>query len=236
MPLYKEKIEEVVETSIYNADREFSNLTYFAREIFGLTSFRLKHFLNNFCTKIGNNLVYTEFGIYRGATILSVALSDSVSYCYGLDSFSYDPYTAAIWNENGWKNIELAAHDNLERAQVNQKIKIIKCDVRDTSVNYANLIDKKSHIIFWDVDFLTKKELFEGLNNVYNMSTDTFVLILGNYNDNKITQTACKDFLEQHKLIVKYKKEIPSTTMGNKDSWWSGIGIFLLEKMNKDKK
>jgi len=127
----------ILKKSIHNADRQTSKLSGFYKEVFGLTSPRIKDLLNNICDH--ESVKYLEMGVFRGSTLIAASVNDS-KISYGIDNFSYSPYDAAIWNKDGWPSIKRAAKDNIERARIEKKVKIIQGDVRDTLSDLGKVI------------------------------------------------------------------------------------------------
>lgn len=226
------EIPQIIESAIFKAERENSKLTMFQKEIFGLTSLKIKMLLNNITNSL-EGINYLEVGTYRGATIVCTISSDNVKNAYGIDNFCYNPYTAEIWNPNGWNNIRHALTDSLERTRLLDKVTIIESDIRDTTINYKNIIKNKINMMFFDIDSLTEKELLISLQNIKPTLDNEFLLIMGNYNNKNDTIKIVNDFLNKNKLITIFHKQIDTNSFENKSSWWNGIGIFALKQENK---
>lgn len=227
-----EEIHKTIELAIFKAERESSDLTMFQKEIFGLTSLKIKMLLNNIVSSL-EGINYLEVGTYRGATMICVASSENVKNAYGIDNFCYNPYTVEIWNPKGWTNIRYALLDSLERTKLLDKVKVIEGDIRDTTVNLKNIIKSKINMMFFDIDSLTEKELITSLHNIKPTLDNEFLLIMGNYNNKSNTINIVNDFLKHNKLITIFHKQLDTNSFENKGSWWNGIGIFALKHEDK---
>lgn len=212
--------------AIYNADRQTSKLSGFYKEVFGLTSPRIKDLLNNICDH--ESVKYLEMGVFRASTLVAASVSDC-KISYGVDNFSYSPYDANKWNPDGWSSIRRAAKDNIERARIEKKVKIIESDIRDQFMDLSKVIPDKINVVFCDLTHLKPEEIMIALKQSHSTTENLYVLLVGLYVDLDY-QRATQKFIKDNKLTVHFEEKLLSEGRTNNNGWYGGIGLFLLEK------
>ncbi len=213
-----------VERSLYFGEKEVSKLTEEIMQIDGLTSRKVKSFLNNLCGLEGSS--YLEFGTYKGAT-----------FCAAI--YNNDIKSTAVDN---WKDFELLPasfpmwHRSVEPKSNPYEIflkNIRKCGIDSIEIinqNYLSLvkdsIKTKSNIIFYDGEHQFKDQ-YAIMSKLKDFSSDTFVLVIDDWNwEKRGILKGIQDF--NYKQL--YKKEIFTKGEDSKN-FWNGLGIFILSNI-----
>ena len=98
--------EAFISAALELADNGLSKISERERELFGLSSTRLRSLLNNLCSKENTN--YLELGVYKGATIISALYGNPTLKAVGVDNYKYDEREPKKWADEGtiWENIK----------------------------------------------------------------------------------------------------------------------------------
>ena len=213
-----------IERSLYFGEKEVSKLTEEIMQIDGLTSRKVKSFLNNLCGLEGSS--YLEFGTYKGAT-----------FCAAI--YNNDIKSTAVDN---WKDFELLPasfpmwHRSVEPKSNPYEIflkNIRKCGINSIEIinqNYLSLakdsIKTKSNIIFYDGEHQFKDQ-YAIMSKLKDFSSDTFVLVIDDWNwEKRGILKGIQDF--NYKQL--YKKEIFTKGEDSKN-FWNGLAIFILSNI-----
>lgn len=215
--------KEHIEKSIWFAEREVSKLTQQIVDIQGLTSLKVKSFLNNICDFEGAK--YLEIGAYKGATFCSAIYGNNI-VATAIDNWKDStllPASISLWQSSR----------NLANPKDSFLLNLKKCqNIRDVHVldeNYLNFhkdkIKYKSNVVFYDGEHEFSDQ-YQIMGRMSDLCEDKFVLIIDDWNWEKrgIIQ-GIKDF----KLKCSYLKEL-FTKGEDPEDFWNGLGIFILEK------
>lgn len=214
-----------IDESIHWGEMEVSKLTQDVMDIHGITSNKVRCFLNNICS-IGGT--YLEIGTFRGATFCSAIYGNDI-HAIGLDNFASPnlmpkgvSQKLATYMKMGMeKPPQEDFINNVKRFGIQGKVEVYKTDY--TTFDYSQL--PKPNIIFYDGDtrfhdqYVTLKKLVPILAN-------QTILIMDDWNWNS---GATQRVIEEDGLIVTHQRDI-FTTGEDMDSFWNGLGIFLIER------
>ncbi len=217
---------ERIESSLKWAKLEVSKLNQDVADIRGLTSMKVRCFLNNICSE--ENAVYLEIGSYKGATFFSALYGNDIN-AIAIDNWRVEkimPAITPLWASLGESVVKTKPKDvflqNLKKFKGTNNVQIL-------DENYLNFNKKsllyKPNIVFYDGEH-TFKDQYQVLTDFKDYLADEFVLIVDDWNwEKRGVLKGIKDL----NLNVKYKKEI--FTKGEDPSdFWNGLGIFILEK------
>lgn len=220
----KSRFITVVNTALEASLNEQSKCSSLSLEIEGLTSNKVKHFLNNICNT--KDIRYLEIGTWHGAT-----------FCSALENNSVQAITVDSWHTNtiqpmreveGWKapdgNPLAIFQGNL------QKIKGVNHVTGfNQSVESVNLdsIPHSSNVVFYDGDH-TYESTKGFLDKYYEKFEETLILIVDDWNWPQI-QSATKDHIQKYEYEIQLEKEI-LTKGEDPEDYWNGLGIFVLRK------
>jgi hypothetical protein len=213
-----------IDDSIHWGEREVSKLTQDILNIHGITSNKVRSFLNNICS-IGGN--FLEIGVFRGATFCSAIYGNDI-HAIGIDNFASPNLTPmgvsqrlASYLKQG---LDIPPQEdflnNVKRFGNPEKLDVYKTDY--TTFDYTQL--PKLNIIFYDGDTRFHDQ-YVVLKKLVPLFSDQTILIMDDWNWNS---GALERVIEEDGLYITHKREI-FTSGENMDDFWNGLGIFLIE-------
>jgi hypothetical protein len=214
-----------IDESIHWGEMEVSKLTQDVMDIHGITSNKVRCFLNNICS-IGGN--YLEIGVFRGATFCSAIYGNDI-HAIGLDNFA-SPNLMPMGVSQKLatylrQNIEVSPQDdfinNIKRFGNTDNVDVYKTDY--TLFDYTML--PKLDIVFYDGDTRFHDQ-YVTLKKVVPQFNKQTILIMDDWNWNS---GAFGKVVEEENLIITHYREI-FTNNEDMDSFWNGLGIFLIER------
>jgi len=200
-----------VEQSIEKATNHISDLSDEILKIDGMSSPKMRHFLNNI-TKL-EKCNYLEIGCWKGSTLISALFKNNVQNYWAIDNFS----------EFGSPKNEFIQNFS----------KILNCnpnliDKDFTSFNPIDYGIKDVNVYFYDGYHMGRcQEL--ALSHYINSLQDEFIYICDDWNGWAVasqTQSAIKEL----KLNVLYEKVLPAKYAGDIELWWNGVYVAVLKK------
>jgi len=217
---------EHIENSLKWAKLEVSKLNQDVADIKGLTSMKVRCFLNNICSE--ENTVYLEIGSYQGATFFSALYGNDIN-AIAIDNWSVEkimPAITPLWGGFGGSVVKTKPKDvflqNLKKFKGTNSVQVL--DENYLSFNKKSLL-YKPNTVFYDGEH-TFKDQYQVLTDFKDYLASEFILIIDDWNwEKRGVLKGIKDL----KLNVKYKKEI-FTKGEDSDDFWNGLGIFILEK------
>lgn len=213
-----------INQSLYFGEKEVSKLTVDIMDIKGLTSKKVKSFLNNLCGY--NNSSYLEIGSYQGATFCAAVYGNNIT-ATAIDDwkdFELLPANFSPWATQQKQNKTINPKD-IFKSNVKKCGDVHKFDIINN--NYLtldfNTIKNKSNIVFYDGDH-TFIDQYNIMSKLKNATEDFFVLVVDDWNwEKRGILKGVKDF--NYKCI--YQKDI-FTKGEDPDDFWNGLGIFIL--------
>ncbi len=215
-----------IDDSIEWATLEVSKLNQEILDIQGITSNKVRCFLNNICNI--DDATYLEVGVFRGATFCSAIYGNDI-YSIAVDNFmspNLTPKSVSQKIGNYYKhNIEIIPQEeflhNVKRFGNTDKISVYKTDYQTFDFSTLSNVD----IIFYDGE--TKfHDQYTALKNMLPIFSDETILIMDDWNWNS---RAFDEFIANHKLHILHSKQI-FTSGEDPDDFWNGLGIFLIGK------
>jgi len=214
-----------IEESLHWGEKEVSKLTQDVINIHGITSNKIRCFLNNICS-IGGT--YLEIGVFRGATFCSAIYQNNI-HAIGLDNFASPnlmpmgvSQKLASYLKRG---IDVPPQEdfinNVKRFGNPEHLDIYKTDY--TSFDYTQL--PKVNIVFYDGD-TRYHDQYTVLKKILPLFSEQTILIMDDWNWNS---GAIDNLIKEENLIVTFKEEI-FTQGEDMGSFWNGLGVFLIEK------
>lgn len=224
--------EELVKAALELADNERSKLSEREKELFGLSSIRLRALLNNLCSKPYTN--YLEIGVYRGATILSAVYGNKTTKAVGIENFSYDDREPNKYAPEGdiWHNMKSQLQANLERYKevdsgVNtENIKIIE----DSFQNVVWKDKQKFDICFFDVTPVNEEIYKDFFDKIMPAMKDECVLIFTNYSNDQHYAQLNSALATNKDIVVEWKEQRISSGLSDSTKYYSGIVILGVKK------
>lgn len=213
-----------IERSLYFGEKEVSKLTEEIMQIEGLTSRKVKSFLNNLCGL--ENCSYLEFGAYKGATFCAAIYNNDIK-ATAVDNwkdFELLPASFPMWHRSATQKT------NPYEVFLKNTKKCNSASIDIINQNYLTLnkesIKEKRNIIFYDGEH-TFDDQYIIMSKLKDYSTDTFILVIDDWNwEKRGILKGIRDF--NYKLI--YQKDI-FTKGEDPKNFWNGLGIFILSNV-----
>ena len=205
-----------------NSGKYLSNHT--SAPVPGLTSERVRHFLNNICSQEG--AVYLEVGVYAGSTFCAAIENNDMVAAYANDNWSQPNLRP------GRDDISLDLSDvtmdvfvsNLERFAQNIDVSVIPGDSSNLSVDD---FDHKVNIIFYDGDN-NEDKMNEFFSKINSYTDDVFTLIIDDANIQSNVEVT-KNFINATGWKILYERELLND-FEDSSMWWNGLYVVVLSK------
>ena len=205
-----------------NSGKYLSNHT--SAPVPGLTSERVRHFLNNICSQEG--AVYLEVGVYAGSTFCAAIENNDMVAAYANDNWSQPDL------QPGRDDISLDLSDvtmdvfvsNVERFAQNIDVSVIPGDSSNLSVDD---FDHKVNIIFYDGDN-NEDKMNEFFSKIDSYTDDVFTLIIDDANIQSNVEVT-KNFINATGWKILYERELLND-FEDSSMWWTGLYVVVLSK------
>ena len=194
----------------------------------GLTSPRVRHFLNNLCSQEG--AVYLEVGVYAGSTFCAAVQNNDMVAAYANDNWSQPNLQPAR------EDINLLLEDVTVDTFVQNLQENITTDSLDFDIQVLNgdssKLSKKDfthnvNIIFYDGDN-SEHKMREFFINMIDFTEDVFTLVVDDANiEENVAIT--KRFIDAMGLKILYERELLND-QEDVDMWWNGLYVVVLSK------
>ena len=213
--------------AIDNASSFKSNFVSEGYEIQGITSNRVRHFLNNLCSH--DDAVYLELGTLMGSTFFAATMGNSIENI-GVDDFSdaeCKPMTNNLhWSEVGKAFEEFQRHF---KEYENGKSTFLKSDILD--LTKEDFEGKKPNVVFYDANHDYVQQL-NALNHIAPFLADKFILVIDDANFDGVIESAIQ-FVKDNNYDLYFERKILSKIIENPTHWWNGLFVMVLEKPNE---
>ena len=196
----------------------------------GLTSPRVRHFLNNLCSQEG--AVYLEVGVFAGATFCAAVQNNDMVAAYANDNWSQPDLQPA--REDLSISLENVTVDTfVENLQENITTESLDFDIQVLNGDSSKLGKKDFkhdvNIIFYDGDN-SEQKMREFFLNMLDFTEDIFTLVVDDANvEENVAIT--KRFIEAMNLKVLYERELLNE-QEDINMWWNGLYVVVLSKSN----
>lgn len=225
--------EAFIEAALELADNGLSKISEREREIFGLSSARLRSLINNLCSKENTN--YLELGVYKGATIISALYGNPTLKVVGVDNYKYDEREPKKVAAEGtiWENIKSQLHSNIARysdpdmgINVNN-LTIIENNFQDVDWSKQGKFD----LCFFDISPAKTADYDVFFTKVIPAMKTESVLIFSNYS-NEQNATDLQKALEKYKTLfdIQWKKQRISSGLSDATQYFSGILVVGIKR------
>jgi hypothetical protein len=216
---------DTVKNALIKSKNNESKISEKTKNLPGLTSEKVKHFINNLCEL--PDCKYLEAGVFQGS-IFAAAVEKNDLVATAIDNFSESSIipmdsNVNINSEKG-NNKEIFLR-NIKDLVLNKQVNIIDSNVFETDLNKISL---KSNVIFMDIEH-TYESHYNFLNKFYEKIDNTFVYVVDDWNWLQVRDATFKS-IEDLKLKTLFKEEI-FTKGEDKNDYWNGLGIFVLNKI-----
>lgn len=229
----KKYTEAFIDAVLALSDKDQSKIGERERELFGLSSVRLRSFMNNVCSK--EDTKYLELGVYRGATLLSALYGNKALKAIGVDNFKYEERELKRWASEGdiWPNMKTQLTANIDRYKEpglpidTTNLTMIQDDFEN--IDYTNY--GKFNVIFFDISAPTVDQYKTFFNKIMPALMSESIIIFSNYsneNHSKAINEVLTDLPAG--LSVSWKRNRTSSGLSDSTKYYSGILILGTEK------
>lgn len=208
----KPLIEHVVDC-IEKGERECSSLSSPILAIDGMSSAKIRHFLNNLCSLPGAS--YLEIGCWKGSTLISALYhNSSIVQAVAIDN----------WSEFGGPREDFLSH--LEQFLPGHSIQILETDC--FSVDKKAVFSRPVNIYFYDGNHeaMNQERAFTYFNDILD---ELFIAVVDDWNTKKVREGTRAAFYKLHYKVL-YEKEIFTEKNADTESWWNGFYIAVITK------
>lgn len=222
-----------VKAALELADNERSKITEREKELYGLTSVRLKAFLNNLCAK--DNINYLEIGVYKGSTLLSALLGNEKTKAVGIENFKYDDREPKKWApEDGiWENMKSQLYSNIDRYKdPDSGVNTDNITIIENSFEKADLSKlPKFDVCFFDVSPVNENTYDAFVENIIPSMAPESVVVFSNYS-NETHAAEIQNMFDKHSDKIKMTWSDYRVSGGLSDStkYYSGILVAGIKR------
>ncbi len=213
---------DAVKNALDKAKKEESKLSQTTLDIPGLTSHKVKHFINNMCEMPDTS--YLEVGVYQGAMFAS-ALEGNNIVANAVDNWSDTSNVPMkdidIKAEKG--NTKELFKKNIRPHVSGKSIVIVDSDSEDS----LSKIPVKSNVVLYDGEH-TVEAHYSFLTKYNNKIDNTFCFIVDDWNWSQVRHGTERS-IETLGYKVLFKEEI-FTKGEDPNDFWNGLGIFVINK------
>ncbi len=208
--LLKEHVIECLE----KAEFDTSNLSIGVLGIDGMSSSKVRHFLNNLCSFPKTS--YLEIGCWKGSTLVAALYknTDSVVQSVAIDN----------WSEfGGPREIFLS---NVTRFLIHPSLKIVNSDC--FTIDKQAIFSQPVNLYFYDGNHeeQSQESAFTYFNDIFE---PVFIAVVDDWNDLKVRNGTRLAFQKLGYQIL-FDKEIWTPTNGDTLSWWNGLYVAVIKK------
>jgi cyclopropane fatty-acyl-phospholipid synthase-like methyltransferase len=225
--------EAFIDAALELSDSGISKISEREREIFGLSSDRLRSLLNNLCSKPDTN--YLELGVYKGATLVSALYGNPGAKAIGVENYRYDEREPKKWAAEGtiWENIKSQLHDNLRRYNdPDMSVNTTSITLLEDSFEEIDWTKQpKSDVCFFDINPVTAQQYDTFFTEVLKGLKTESLVVFTNYSNDK-NANELEAALQKHsdKLSINWKRKRISSGLSDSTQYYSGILILGIKK------
>lgn len=214
-----------IEQSIDWARKDVSKLTFDVLNIQGLSSDKVRFFLNNLCSI--DDITYLEVGVFRGSTFCSAMYGNKIR-AIGIDNWSSpfltpkdDKHKRNFLYRDKTSDPKEEFLDNVKKLR---KRNIIEAYMSNyLTFDYSKI--KPVDIVFYDGE--TKPyDQYDTIKKIIPIMSNSCILVVDDWN---WPHESVLKAIEESGVNIRYQKNI-YTKGEDLEDFWNGLGIFLLEK------
>jgi hypothetical protein len=203
-----------VEDAVKIAENPNTPLPENIKKLEGMSGTIYRKFINNL-VKSCPNAKYMEIGCWKGSTAIS-ALHNNLNTVK-------DYLIIDNWKEFGGPKNDFKVNF---KSLVGQEPKLMDADCFSLDVKQLELNDVD--IYFYDGAH-SELDQEKAVTHFASIMSKNFVLIVDDYNWGRVVSGTYKG-IRKANITVKHEVTKFTNENGVKDTWWNGIGIFVLEK------
>jgi len=217
-----EQLIEHVENAIAKASNHESRLPESTCQIHGLMSLKVRHLLNNLCSR--PNTVYLEAGLWNGASLVSALAGneDTVDHAYGIDN-----WINCAWGRDAKGGCERSIAEHLDYGD---RLTVFDHDLFDFDVSN---IRRPVNVFYFDADHLRTKE---GVVHFADALDNTCIIILDDWDTKKTYNIEDQWRAVEPPLpfTIVREWELHSRHKSDAELWWCGMYVAILKRVKNE--
>lgn len=204
-----------VKNSISLAEQGLSKLDTEVLNLQGLSSAKVRHFLNNLCTLPGTS--YFEVGAWKGSTWVSSLYKNQDSITLASAADNWPEFTGA--EEAFLTNCStyLSEYDNYRIYSGNP-----------FQINTAKSFELPVNIYFYDGNHstLSQELAFTYFNDIFD---DVFIAVVDDWNWKEV-QNGTHSAFDKLKYQILFELDLPARHNQDAENWWNGLYVAVIQK------
>lgn len=205
---------EHVKQSIMQAEIHKSKITGAILDIHGMTSHKVKHFLNNICSL--PEITYLEIGVWKGATFTAAL--------YGNQHAIKEAVAIDNWSEFDGPKEEFAKNCATFLKEVPFRFYAQDSFTIDRSTLFNQPID----VYFYDGHH--SQEAQEKAFTYYDpLFAPVFIAIVDDWNCVE-AQIGTRKAFEKLGYTILFERILPARYNGDTDQWWNGLYVAVVRR------
>jgi hypothetical protein len=206
-------VQHVIE-SIAKARAEQSSLAPQVLDIDGMSSSKVRHFLNQLCSLPG--VSYFEVGCWKGSTLIAALYNNQPVQAIAVDD----------WSEFGGPRADFLR--NIQRFLPSSPLQVVEGDC--FSLNRESLFPLPVNIYFYDGahDALSQEKAFTYFNDIFE---DVFIAVVDDWNHPPVRQGTRAAFSKLSYEIL-YEEALPASRNGDRAAWWNGLYVAVIKRQS----
>lgn len=206
-------LEDIVSRAVNGSSQNHSALTSEVLALEGMSSDKVRHFLNNVCNF--PTVRYLEVGAWKGSTFISAMLNNHISEAWIVEN----------WSEFGGPKAEF--QQNFDRFLSNlPNIHIIEGDFSKINLYQNNISDV--NVYFYDGAHDHESQRL-ALTYLYPVLQEQFIFIVDDWN-HEPARTGTYAAIKELNLTIHIEYELKAAFNGDRAGYWNGLAVFVLEK------
>jgi len=215
-----ERVTRAIDGAVDN-NSNFNPTDY---DIVGLSSDKVRHFLNNLLSERGT--VYADVGCYTGSTLFAAIMGNTAVKAYAIDDFSdstMKPMRKELQEDFEVDNPAEIFVQNYEKWQnPNAAVGLVVKPISQVVFNP----EYPPEGLFYDAEN-DPKRMQPNLEYLHNQCADSYILVVDDANFEGVV--SCTDAFLSDKNVI-YKRLITTETPEDANDWWNGLYIIVVEK------
>lgn len=210
-------LDTQVERAIHNATQHISKLNDSVLGLEGMSSPKVRHFLNNVTSF--PTCRYVEVGSWKGSTFISALYNNEF----------YDrAWSIENWSEFGGPREEFHLNLNLYLNR-DKRFEAIEGNFEYLPLLQYGIQDVNCYFYDGAHDAVSQEK---ALTKMYPALTEQFIFIVDDWNHEPARQGTYNGIKAVEAQILHHY-ELPAKYNGDRDLWWNGLGVFILEKTDE---
>lgn len=203
-------ITEFLEHCMFQSLNGESKLTQDILDIYGMSSSKGRHLLNNICSMDGVN--FLEIGSYEGSTAIAALYKNNINYTI-IDNFKL-----------GIEHKEILINNFINHLGYEPNLIDADC----FSINPKILGLENINVYFYDGEH-EEIDQYQAITHYYDSFSEEFIIIIDDTNYPPVLEGTFKAIRDKN-LKIKWHRTLFATHNGDGSNFWNGMYIAVLSK------